>query len=52
MAARVVNFATHSGFGYMVWDRLENIWVGTLFDVDGKAIDHCRLEGRSLSCGY
>jgi hypothetical protein len=48
---KVVNFATHSGFGYMVWDRLDNIWVGTLFDVDGKAITHCRLVDRSLRCG-
>jgi calcineurin-like phosphoesterase family protein len=48
---KVVDFATHSGFGYMVWDRLDNIWVGTLFDVDGKAITHCRLADRSLNCG-
>jgi len=34
----------------MVWDRLDNIWVGTLFDVDGKAITHCRLADRSPNC--
>jgi hypothetical protein len=48
---KVVNFATYSGFGYMVWDRLDSNWVGTLLDVDGKAITHCRLVDRSLSCG-
>ena len=48
---KVVNFATYSGFGYMVWDHLDNIWVGTLFDVDGKIITHCRLADRSLNCG-
>ena len=48
----VVNSATYSGFGYMVWDRLTNdIWAGTLFDVDGKPINHCRLADRLLSCG-
>lgn len=49
---KVVNAATYSGFGYMVWDRLDaDLWSGTLFDVDGKPIDHCRLADRSLSCG-
>jgi hypothetical protein len=47
---KVVNFAAYSGFGYMVWDRLDNIWMGMLFDVDGKVITHCRLADRSLSC--
>jgi hypothetical protein len=27
------------------------VWTGTLFDVDGKAIDRCRLLDRSLTCG-
>jgi hypothetical protein len=49
---KVVNAVTYSGFGYMVWDRLDkDSWAGTLFDVDGKPIDHCRLAGRSLGCG-
>jgi hypothetical protein len=49
---KVVNAVTHSGFGYMVWDRLDNdVWTGTLFDADSKPIDHCRLVERSLSCG-
>jgi hypothetical protein len=42
---------TYSGFAYMVWDRAGNLWVGTLFDVDGKVLNHCRLLDRSLSCG-
>jgi predicted phosphodiesterase len=41
---------TYSGFGYMVWDRAGNAWSGTLFDVNGKPINHCRLVNRSLSC--
>jgi hypothetical protein len=48
---KVLNFATYSGFAYMVWDRLDNTWAGTLFDVDGKIIIHCRLADRSLNCG-
>jgi hypothetical protein len=47
----VVNSVTRLGFGYMVWDRAGADWNGTLFDVDGRPIDHCRLVGRSLSCG-
>ena len=40
------------GFGYMVWDRLDKTsWTGTLFDVAGKPIEHCRLADRLLSCG-
>jgi hypothetical protein len=35
----------------MVWDRLDDVWTGTLFDIDGKPIDHCRLADRLLSCG-
>jgi Calcineurin-like phosphoesterase len=47
-----VNAVTFSGFGYTVWDRVDaNTWTGTLFDIDAKPIDHCRLAGRSLSCG-
>jgi hypothetical protein len=48
---KVVNSVTYSGFAYMVWDRTGNLWIGTLFDVDGKALNHCRLLDRSLSCG-
>ncbi len=48
---RVVNSVAYSGFAYMVWDRTGNLWIGTLFDVDGKALSHCRLIDRSLSCG-
>ena len=49
---KVVNATTASRFGYMVWDRLsKDIWSGTLFDVDGKPIERCRLADRLLSCG-
>jgi hypothetical protein len=48
---RVANSVTYSGFAYMVWDRSGNPWIGTLFDVDGKALSHCRLVDRSLGCG-
>jgi hypothetical protein len=47
-----VKAVTYSGFGYMVWDRVDaNTWTGTLFDVSGKPINHCRLGDRLLSCG-
>jgi hypothetical protein len=50
--AKAASAVTYSGFGYMVWDRLDtNNWSGTLFDADGKAINTCRLADRSLSCG-
>src|SRR6516225_6211238 len=29
---KVVNSVTYSGFAYMVWDRIGNLWTGTLFD--------------------
>jgi Calcineurin-like phosphoesterase len=49
---KVVNATTYSGFGYMVWDRIDATdWTGTLYDVDGKPLDHCRLADRVLSCG-
>jgi predicted phosphodiesterase len=48
---KVVNSVAYSGFAYMVWDRTGNLWLGTLFDVDGKVLSHCRLLDRSLSCG-
>ncbi len=28
---KVINSVTYSGFAYMVWDRLGNVWNGTLF---------------------
>jgi hypothetical protein len=48
---RVINSVTRLGFGYMVWDRDGSEWSGTLYDVEGNPIDHCRLAGRSLGCG-
>jgi hypothetical protein len=48
---RVMNSVTYSGFAYMVWDRIGNLWTGTLFDVDGRPLNHCRLIDRSLACG-
>jgi hypothetical protein len=47
-----LNAVTYSGFGFMVWDRVDaNTWTGTLFDVAGRPINHCRLGDRILSCG-
>lgn len=48
---KVVNSVTYSGFAYIVWDRTGSLWIGTLFDADGKMLNHCRLLDRSLSCG-
>jgi hypothetical protein len=53
---KVIDSTTYSGFGYMVWDRLDDsIWSGTLFDTDGKPLNnsnsHCRLADRLLKCG-
>ncbi len=49
---KAVNAITYSGFGYMVWDRVDaDTWTGTLFDVNGKPLNHCRLGDRVLSCG-
>jgi hypothetical protein len=47
----VMNSITRLGFGYMIWERTGTDWVGTLYDVDAKPIDHCKLTGRSLACG-
>jgi len=49
--ARVVDSVTYSGFGYMVWDRAGSAWSGTLFDVNGRPINRCRLVNRTLGCG-
>jgi hypothetical protein len=48
---KVVSAVTISGFAYMVWDRAGPLWIGTLFDTDGRPISHCRLFDRSLRCG-
>jgi hypothetical protein len=48
--AKVSDSVTYSGFGYMVWDRSGNAWSGTLFDVNGRPINHCRLANRTLTC--
>jgi hypothetical protein len=48
--AKVTDSVTYSGFGYMVWDRAGSAWSGTLFDVNGRPIHHCRLAGRTLGC--
>jgi hypothetical protein len=48
--AKVIDSVTYSGFGYMVLDRTGNAWSGTLFDLNGRPINRCRLANRSLSC--
>jgi hypothetical protein len=48
---KVTNSVTGSGFAYMVWDRVGNLSTGTLFDVNGKPLNRCRLLDRSISCG-
>jgi predicted phosphodiesterase len=47
----VTNSLTRLGFGYMIWERAGTDWAGTLYDVEAKPIDHCKLTGRSLGCG-
>ena len=47
---KVADSVTYSGFGYMVLDRAGSAWSGTLFDVNGRPINRCRLANRSLSC--
>jgi hypothetical protein len=48
---KVADSVTYSGFGYMVWDRAgSGAWSGTLFDVNGRPINRCRLANRTLSC--
>ena len=47
---KVADSVTYSGFGYMVLDRAGSAWSGTLFDVNGRPINRCRLVNRSLSC--
>ena len=47
----VTNSVTRLGFGYMIWQREGDNWFGSLFDVNAKPLDHCRLVARSLGCG-
>jgi hypothetical protein len=38
-------------FGYMVWDKSDGGWSGTLFDPDGSPTkSHCELKQRVLHC--
>jgi hypothetical protein len=48
---KVINSVTYSAFTYIVWDRADHMWRGTLFDDNGRPLKHCRLNGRSLTCG-
>jgi len=48
--ARVVAAAARYGFGYMVWDKADSGWDGTLFDENGKRVRRCRLAERRLTC--
>jgi len=48
--ARVVNATARYGYGYMVWDKTDFGWTGTLFDENGALTERCRLLGRRLVC--
>jgi len=38
-------------FGYMVWDKSDGGWSGTLFNPDGSPTkSHCELKQRVLHC--
>ena len=40
-------------FGYMVWDKSDGVWSGTLFDSHGKPTkSHCELKERALHCDH
>jgi len=51
---KVINSVTYSGFAYMLWDRLGNVWNGTLFDVSARplpahrSLAHLRIMNRRL----
>ena len=47
----VVRSETRLGFGFMIWERDGGRWNGTLYGVDGQALDRCQLMDRSLTCG-
>ncbi|HLG88836.1 MAG TPA: metallophosphoesterase [Alphaproteobacteria bacterium] len=43
-------FAT-TQYGYLVMDRTEKGWDGTLYAIEGdRVLAHCRFEGRSAAC--
>jgi len=40
-------------FGYMVWDKSDGVWSGTLFDSHGKPTkSHCELKERVFHCDH
>jgi len=47
---RVDNSLILKNFAYMIWDRDEANWKGTLFDEDGAPLAHCHLSNRDLTC--
>jgi hypothetical protein len=47
---RVGNSLILKNFAYMIWDRDEANWKGTLFDEDGAPLAHCHLSNRDLTC--
>jgi hypothetical protein len=47
---QVIDVSIIKRFGYMVWDRDEVKWKGSLFDEDGELMAHRKLAERSLTC--
>ncbi len=49
--AAVDAFATQLGFGFAMLERSAGGWRLTEFDVAGRPLRHCSIEGRKLECG-
>ncbi len=39
-----------SEYGFLVLDRLDEGWSGTVIGVTGEALAHCRIMGRAVGC--
>jgi len=41
-------------YSFLLLERANDSWDGTLIDADGRAISHCRLDGggRQIDCGF
>ncbi|MGO4379650.1 metallophosphoesterase family protein [Pseudoduganella sp. RAF53_2] len=47
----IKNYTTRSGFGFAMLERAAGAgWTVTEFDVNGRALFNCQLEGKNLSC--
>ncbi|MGE0719628.1 MAG: metallophosphoesterase [Alphaproteobacteria bacterium] len=50
MGARIAHLTSTAGYAFLLMERSGGGWAATLYDLDGNAVQRCRLDGKTMEC--